>query len=105
MSLSYVVICIIAMALVTYATRVISMVLFKRKIQNRFINSFLFYTPYTVLAALVFPGIFYSTDYIISAAAGGVTAFILAFLGGKLLIVAGGAVAAVYLTELLIKLI
>jgi branched-subunit amino acid transport protein len=93
------------MALVTYATRVISMVLFKQKIKNSFIKSFLYYTPYTVLAALVFPGIFYSTVYIISAVAGCLTAFILAFFGGKLLIVAGGAVAAVYLTESLIRFI
>lgn len=91
------------MASVTYATRVISMVLFKQKIKNDFINSFLFYAPYTVLAALIFPGILYSTDNIFSAAVGGIVALILSFTGGKLLIVAGGAVIAVYITEIIMK--
>ena len=34
---------------------------FKKKIQNRFIRSFLAYVPYAVLAAMTFPAILFST--------------------------------------------
>ena len=47
----------LVMALVTYACRVVSMVLLRKKIRNRFVQSFLYYIPYSVLAVMVFPGI------------------------------------------------
>lgn len=49
----------LVMALVTYACRVVSMVLLRKKIRNRFVQSFLYYIPYSVLAVMVFPGIFF----------------------------------------------
>lgn len=104
MKTSYVWICIFSMAVLTYFTRVTSMILFKKKIRNRFMNSFLYYTPYTVLAALVFPAIFFSTENWISSLIGAFVALILAYFSGQLLIVAGGAVLAVYLTEWIMRL-
>ena len=43
------------MAVVTYIIRVLPLAIFKKKIQNRFIRSFLAYVPYAVLAAMTFP--------------------------------------------------
>lgn len=48
------------MALVTYLPRMLPMAVIKRKIQNRFIRSFLTYVPYAVLSAMTFPAILYS---------------------------------------------
>ena len=42
---------IAVMALVTYLIRMLPLVIFRKKIENRFIRSFLYYIPYAVLAA------------------------------------------------------
>ena len=54
----------------TYLIRVIPFVAIQEKIKNRFIKSFLFYIPYTVLAAMTIPAALYATGNIISGAAG-----------------------------------
>jgi len=53
------------MSLITYAIRAIPLVFINKKITNPIIQSFLDY-PYTVLAAMTFPDIFYSTGHLIS---------------------------------------
>lgn len=50
----------------TYLIRVIPFVLVRKKIQNKYINSFLYYIPYTVLAAMTFPASLYVTGNVIS---------------------------------------
>ena len=52
---------LLVMAIVTYLIRVIPLVLVKHKIKNKFFNSFLYYIPYTVLAAMTIPAIFTAT--------------------------------------------
>lgn len=52
----------VIMAGVTYLCRVLTLVLVRRKIENRFLRSVLTYMPFGVLAAMVFPEIFYSTS-------------------------------------------
>ena len=96
---------LIVMAGVTYLIRVIPFVLINKKIENRFINSFLYYIPYTVLAAMTFPAILYATGSMISAAAGLFTAIFIAYKGKGLLIVAVGACCSVFIVELLLMLI
>lgn len=91
---------LIVMAGVTYLIRVIPLVLVKRKIKNPFLNSFLYYIPYTVLAAMTFPAILYATGSTISAAAGLIVAVILAYHKKSLIVVAAGACGAVLLIEL-----
>lgn len=91
---------LIVMAGVTYLIRVIPFVLINKKIENRFINSFLYYIPYTVLSAMTFPAILYATGSIISAAAGLLTAIFIAYKGKGLLVVAIGACLAVFVVEL-----
>ncbi|MBO5198237.1 MAG: AzlD domain-containing protein [Lachnospiraceae bacterium] len=92
-------IAVLIMALVTYIPRALPFVAFRKKIKSRFIKSFLQYVPYAVLGALTFPDVFYSTGNLATAVCGTVTALILAFLGKGLVVVAGGAIAVVFLTN------
>lgn len=96
-----VLISIAIMAITTYLIRMLPMVLFKKKIENEFFQSFLYYVPYAVLAAMTFPDIFSSTRSFTSASTGCLAALILAFKKQGLLIVALGAVLTVYLVECL----
>ena len=96
---------LIVMAGVTYLIRVIPFVLINKKIENRFINSFLYYIPYTVLSAMAFPAILYATGSMISAAAGLLTAIFIAYKGKGLLVVAIGACLAVFIVEVLMMLL
>lgn len=85
---------IMIMALSTYAVRVIPLMLFRKKISNPFIQSFLFYVPYAVLSAMTFPAIFYSTDSMVSALAGTAAALVSAYFDKSLLFVAVAAALA-----------
>ena len=87
------------MALVTYLVRMIPLVFFKKKIKNKFILSFLYYMPYTVLAVMTVPEVFYSTSSPISATVGVAFAVVLAYFKLGLLRVALGASAAVLVAE------
>ena len=92
------------MALVTYLIRMLPMTLFTRKIRSRFLRSFLYYVPYAVLGAMTLPAIFFSTGGIVSGLVGTLVALILAFCRKGLLTVAVSACAAVFLTNLLLTL-
>ncbi len=105
MNYKYILTAIVIMAVVTYATRVIPLVLFRRKIENRYIQSFLLYMPYGVLSAMIFPNIFYSTAALISAICGTAVALILAYNKKGLLPVALSATATVFIAERIINLI
>ncbi|NLJ31286.1 MAG: AzlD domain-containing protein [Clostridiales bacterium] len=95
---------ILIMAGVTYLVRMLPLVIFKKKITNRFVRSFLAYVPYAVLAAMTFPGILYSTGSVSSAAFGLLTALVLAYHNKGLLTVALGASAAVFAAQQLLSL-
>lgn len=90
---------LLVMAGVTYLVRVIPFSLFRKKIQNRFINSFLYYTPYAVLSAMTFPAILYATGNLWSGIAGLIAALLLAYRNKGLLTVACGACLAVFAVE------
>ncbi len=92
---------LIVMAGVTYLIRAIPFVLINKKIENKFINSFLYYIPYAVLSAMTFPAILYATGSMISAAAGLLAAIFIAYKGKGLLVVAIGACTAVLAVELI----
>ncbi|MBQ8836614.1 MAG: AzlD domain-containing protein [Clostridia bacterium] len=96
---------LIVMAGVTYLVRVIPFTLFHKKIKNKFINSFLYYTPYAVLAAMTFPAILYATSHVGTAVVGLFVALVLAFFGKGLLTVACGACAAVFAVEMIMRFI
>ena len=86
---------------VTYATKGVTLLLAKRNITNRFVRSFLYYLPYSVLAVMVFPGVLFSTGWIWSGIAGTAVALVLAFFRRGLLPVSVAAIATVFLMELL----
>ena len=94
---------LIVMAGVTYLVRMLPFTLFRNKIKNKFINSFLYYTPYAVLAAMTFPAILYATSNITSAVFGLIAAVILAYFGKGLVTVASGACLSVLIVELISK--
>ncbi len=96
---------LLVMAGVTYATRLLPIIFIRKKIENRFIRSFLYYVPYSVLSAMTVPAIFYSTGYILSAIVGAAVAVLLAYKKQSLIVVAAGASAAVLLAELLMPLV
>lgn len=92
---------LLVMALTTYLIRLIPLVLVKGKIKNRFVLSLLHYMPYAVLSCMSIPAVFYVSGHMLSAVAGFVCAFILAYQNRSLTTVAFAAVIAVLMAELL----
>lgn len=92
------------MAAVTYLPRALPFLIFRKPIQNSFFRSFLTYLPYTVLAAMVFPEIFFSTQSLTSAIIGAGVALFLAYKNYGLLTVAICSTAVVFITETIIML-
>ncbi len=97
-----VLISIIVMAVVTYIPRVFPLVVFRRPINNVYIRSFLHYVPYAVLSSLTFPSILWSTGSVVTAAAGTLTAILLAYFEQSLVVVAVAAILVVYAAGALI---
>lgn len=96
---------ILVMALVTYLIRMLPLVLVKKRIRSPLIQSFLYYIPYTILAAMAFPAIFYSTSSGISATVGLVMAVVFSYFGKSLLIVAVSSCMGVLVAELVMYLL
>lgn len=93
---------ILVMAGVTYLIRALPLTLFRKKIKNRFLLSFLNYIPYAVLGAMTVPAIFYSTGSMASAVLGFFAAVILAYMEKGLLTVALAACMVVFIAERLL---
>lgn len=87
---------------VTYLVRMIPMIALKKKIQNRFILSFLHYIPYAVLSVMTVPAIFSATEEPLAAVAGFAVACLLSWQEKSLVTVAAAACAAVFLVQLLL---
>ncbi len=96
---------ILVMAGATYLIRMLPLTLCRKKIQNRFAQSFLYYLPFAVLGAMTFPDLFYATASMWSAAVGLLAALLLAAKGKGLLPVAVTACAAFWVTEALMRLL
>ncbi len=112
MKFSRILFCIFLMAFVTYLLRMLPIAVFRRKIKNRFFQSFLAYIPYAVLAAMTFPEVLYSTSNgamtlasFITAFSGFLVALILSYYGKGLFTVALSSVAAVYVVGLVVPYI
>ena len=101
MSTGYILLGIAVMAVVTYLIRMLPMVIFRKKITNVRVQSFLYYVPYVVLAAMTFPSVFSCTGTTASSVVACVVAVVLAFCKRGLLTVAVGASAAAYIVLLL----
>ena len=94
---------LLVMAGVTYLIRMIPLALVKEKIKNKYVLSFLYYIPYTVLSVMTIPAIFSSSSYKLSAVVGFIAAMIAAYFEKSLVKVASFACVAVLITELLIQ--
>lgn len=91
------------MAGITYLIRMVPLVLFKSKIKNRYVLSFLHYIPYAVLSVMTIPAIFYATGSMTSALAGFIAAMVLAYMGKSLLTVAALSSVTVLIVEIITK--
>lgn len=96
---------VIIMAGTTYLIRALPFVLVRKEIKNPYMRSFLNFIPYSVLAAMTFPSILYSTTYVIAALIGFFLAVILALYRQSLVRVALAACLVVYIGEAIIKMI
>lgn len=83
------------MAGVTWLVRMIPLAFFRKQITSVFLKSFLHYVPYAVLGAMTFPGVFFSTGSVWTAAVGVAAAMVMAWQGKGLLTVAITACLAV----------
>ncbi len=100
MNTTYILSAIGVMAVVTYLIRLTPMVVFRKKIKNRWIQSFLYYVPYVVLSAMTVPAVFSSTGSIFSAVAGFAVAVMLAYFKRGLLTVAVGAALTAFIMQI-----
>ncbi len=89
------------MFVVTYATKAVTLLFVKKDIKSKYIRSFLYYLPYSVLAVMVFPTILFCTSSIWSGLAGTAAALLLSFFRKGLLPVSLAAIGTVFVTELL----
>ena len=96
---------IAVMAVTTYLIRMVPLVFFRKEIKNRFIRSVLAYVPCACLTAMTFPAILYSTNAVISGAVALAVALIAALCKRSLVTVAALSCAAVFITELIIRML
>lgn len=73
----YLMIVIVTIALI----RILPVTLIRKKIDNRFIRSFLYYVPYVTLAVMTFPAIMEATQSPVAGAAALVFGIVAAWLG------------------------
>ena len=85
--------------------RTLPLTLVRREIKNVYIRSFLYYVPYVTLAVMTFPAILYSTNAVISGAVALAVALIAALCKRSLVTVAALSCAAVFITELIIRIL
>ncbi|MCR4888226.1 MAG: AzlD domain-containing protein [Ruminococcus sp.] len=96
---------IILMAGVTYVIRMIPFTFFRKKIESKYVRSFLKYIPYAVLSAMTIPEIFKSTGNVATSVVGTIVAAVLAFLDLPLIVVALSASLAAFLTGWIMTLL
>ncbi len=94
---------LVAMAGVTYLVRMVPLVLVNKPIKNKYILSFLYYVPYTVLSVMTVPACLYATNSYISAIVGFLVAVIAALFKQSLVKVAIFSSIAVLVTELIMN--
>lgn len=96
---SYIMICVVIMAICTYLPRMLPLTFFRKKIQSTFVLSLLYYVPYAVISALTFPSIFYATGHIMSAFVACLVAIYFAYQGKGLIFVAMMAIISAYVVN------
>ena len=85
---------------VIYLIRVLPLTLIRKRIENRFIRSFLYYVPYVTLAVMTFPTIVEATASPIAGIAALIVGLLAAWFSGDLFLVAISCCATVFITGL-----
>lgn len=84
---------------VSFAVRVIPLTLIKRKIENKFIKSFLYYLPYVTLAVMTFPAIINAAQSPIAGIIALVAGIVAAWRGANMFTVAIISCVVVFVFE------
>ena len=96
---------ILIMFAVTQATRIIPILLVRKKINNKFIISFFYYVPYVTLSIMIFPAIINAPEH----SEAGVVAFIVGLIASwykdNMILVSILCCVAVFITEFIIGVI
>ena len=90
---------------ITYLIRLLPILFIKKRIQNVFLKSFLYYVPYVVLSVLAFPAILTSTGHLLSGAMAALVCVALACMRRGLILCMVGGVTAALICEIVIMLI
>ncbi|MBQ9070079.1 MAG: AzlD domain-containing protein [Clostridia bacterium] len=93
------------MVLITYLLRLLPMLIFKKKIRNKFIRSVLYYVPYSVLTVMAIPAMFFATSHVATGVVAVIAAVALAYSGRSLIMVAAGTATVVFIAELILLLL
>ena len=89
----------------TYLIRLLPILFVRKRIDNRFLKSFLYYVPHVVLSVLAFPAIITATGNIISGIAATSVCIVMAYMRKGLLSCMLGSVAAALITEAILLLL
>ncbi len=92
---------IFVMALTTYIIRVLPLTLIRKPIQNKFIQSFLYYVPYVTLSVMTFPAILNVTGSPLAGGVALVVGMICAYKGLGLLPVSMICCVTIFIFELI----
>lgn len=95
---------LLIVVLTTYLIRAIPFSLITKKVTNKYVKSFLYYIPYTVLAAMTLPAAFYVTGSVYSAIAGLIVALVVAIKKSNLTLVALASVLGALVVEIIMLL-
>jgi branched-subunit amino acid transport protein len=93
---------ILVMFAVTYLVRVLPLAIFRKPINSRFMQSFLYYVPYVTLALMTFPAIINATQSPIAGALALLAGIAAAWLGAGLLPVAAICCVVVFAAEFIV---
>jgi branched-subunit amino acid transport protein len=95
---------ILIMAAVSFAIRFVPLALVSGKLENRFLQSFLYYVPYVTLAVMTFPAIIQATNEPVAGALALAAGMAAAWKGCRLFAVAAVCCITVLITEFVIYL-
>ena len=92
---------ILVAGLVSTLIRVIPITLIKGKIQNEFVQSFLYYLPYVTLAVMTFPAIIEATTHLLAGVLALLAGSVVAYKKSNLFVVSVVCCVVVFVTEML----
>jgi branched-subunit amino acid transport protein len=102
--MSSVMIYVLISALVSFAVRVLPLTLIRKKIENKFFRSFLYYVPYVTLAVMTFPAIIEAAGNPVAGAVALAVGIVLSWLGAGLFPVAVCCCLSVFAVQYIMTL-